>query len=85
MTTNGQLQALVERIEYMEKQKAALSDEIKEIYAEAGANGFDKKILRKLIAIRKLDPAERAEQEAILELYMANLGMTADLFEAPSA
>jgi uncharacterized protein (UPF0335 family) len=72
-----QLRAFVERIERMEEEKASIAADIKEIYAEAKGNGFDTKILRKLVAIRKQDANERAEQEAILELYMAALGMVA--------
>ena len=71
-----QLRAFVERIERMEEEKAAIATDIKEIYAEAQGNGFDTKILRKLVAIRKQDANERMEQEALLELYMSALGMT---------
>jgi uncharacterized protein (UPF0335 family) len=72
-----QLRAFIERIERMEEEKAAIAADIKEIYAEAKGNGFDTKILRKIVTIRKQDANERAEQEAILELYMAALGMVA--------
>lgn len=72
-----QLRAFVERIERMEEEKAAIAADIKEIYAEAKGNGYDAKILRKIVAIRKQDANERAEQEALLELYMAALGMVA--------
>jgi uncharacterized protein (UPF0335 family) len=72
-----QLRAFIERIERMEEEKAAIAADIKEIYAEAKGNGFDTKILRKIVAIRKQDANERMEQEAILELYMAALGMVA--------
>ena len=75
-----QLRAFIERIERMEEEKAAIANDIKEIYAEAKGTGFDTKILRKIVAIRKQDANERMEQEAILELYMAALGMV----EAPS-
>ncbi len=70
-----QLRAFIERIERMEEEKKAISDDIKEIYAEAKGNGFDTKVLRQIIRIRKQDHAERMEQEALLELYMAALGM----------
>jgi uncharacterized protein (UPF0335 family) len=70
-----QLRAFVERIERMEEEKKAISDDIKEIYAEAKGNGFDTKVLRQVIRIRKQDRAERLEQEAILDLYLAALGM----------
>ena len=70
-----QLRAIIERIERMEEEKAAISEDIKEIYAEAKGNGFDVKVLRQIVRIRKQDHAERMEQEAILELYMTALGM----------
>jgi uncharacterized protein (UPF0335 family) len=72
-----QLRAFVERIERMEEEKKAIADDIKEIYAEAKGNGFDTKVLRQVVRIRKQDHSERMEQEAILELYMAALGMSA--------
>ena len=70
-----QLRAFIERIERMEEEKKAIADDIKEIYAEAKGNGFDTKVLRQIIRIRKQDANERMEQEALLELYMAALGM----------
>ena len=70
-----QLRAFVERIERLEEEKKALAGDIKEVYAEAKGNGFDTKILRKVISIRKLEDAERQEQETLLEVYMAALGM----------
>lgn len=72
-----QIRAFVERIERMESEKAAISADIKEIYAEAKGNGFDVKILRRVVGIRKQDANERFEQEALLELYMSALGMVA--------
>ena len=71
----GQLRSFVDRIERLEEEKKALANDIKEVYAEAKGNGFDTKILRKVISIRKLEDAERQEQESLLELYMAALGM----------
>lgn len=70
-----QLRAFIERIERLEEEKAALADDIKEVYAEAKGNGFDTKVLRQIVRIRKQDHAERMETEALLELYMAALGM----------
>lgn len=70
-----ELRAFIERIERMEEEKAAIAADIKEIYAEAKGNGFDTKIVRRIVAIRKQDANERAEQEAILQLYMGALGM----------
>ena len=72
-----QIRAFIERIERMEEEKKAIADDIKEIYAEAKGNGFDTKVLRKIISIRKQDHAERMEQEALLELYLTALGMAA--------
>ena len=72
-----QIRAFIERIERREEEKQAIADDIKEIYAEAKGNGFDTKVLRQIIRIRKQDHAERMEQEALLELYMAALGMAA--------
>ncbi len=71
-----QLKSLVERIERLEEEKQALADDIKEVYAEAKGNGFDTKVLRTIVRIRKQDSSERQEQEALLELYMTALGMT---------
>jgi uncharacterized protein (UPF0335 family) len=71
----GQLRSFVERIERLEEEKKALAGDIKEVYAEAKGNGFDTKIMRKVISIRKLEDAERQEQESLLDLYMAALGM----------
>ena len=70
-----QIRAFIERIERMEVEKKAIADDIKEIYAEAKANGFDTKVLRRIVRIRKQDASERLEQEALLELYMVALGM----------
>ena len=72
-----QLKSIVERIERLEEEKAALSSDIKDVYAEAKANGFDTKILRTVIRLRKQDSAERQEQEAILDLYLHARGMAA--------
>lgn len=70
-----QLRAFVERIERLEEEKKAIADDIKEVYAEAKGNGFDTKVMRQVIRIRKQDRSERLEQEAILDLYLAALGM----------
>ena len=71
----GQLRSFVERIERLEEEKAALAADIKEVYAEAKGNGFDTKVMRKVISLRKKDTAERQEEEAMLELYLHALGM----------
>lgn len=70
-----QLKAFIERIERLSEEKAAIQNDIKDIYAEAKGNGFDTAILRQIIKIRKQDASERLEQEALLELYMTALGM----------
>lgn len=77
-----QLKSVVERIERLEEEKQAIADDIKEVYAEAKANGFDNKVLRKVVSLRKQDAAERQEQEALLDLYMHALGMASAQAEA---
>ncbi|MCA0422732.1 MAG: DUF2312 domain-containing protein [Proteobacteria bacterium] len=71
----GQLKAFIERIERLEEEKKNISDDIKDVYAEAKGNGFDTKVLRKIVSIRKQDQNERKEQDEILTLYMQALGM----------
>jgi uncharacterized protein (UPF0335 family) len=78
----GQLKSLVERIERLEEEKKTIAGDIKEVYAEAKANGFDTKILRKVITIRKKDRNEREEEEAMLDVYLSALGMLPDEAEA---
>ncbi len=74
----AQLKAIIERIERLEEEKKALAEDIKDIYAEAKGNGFDVKILRKIIAIRKRDQEELDEEETMLEVYLRALGMRPD-------
>ena len=69
------LKAFVERIERLEEEKKALADDVRDVYAEAKANGFDTKALRSIVRMRKQDVDERREHEAILETYMHALGM----------
>ena len=71
----GQLRAFVERIERLEEDKKAIADDIKDVYAEAKGTGFDIKALRTIVRLRKKDQAEREEEESILDLYKAALGM----------
>ena len=71
----SQLRSLIERIERLEEEKKAIAADIKEVYGEAKANGFDTKIMRKVVSLRKKDAAERQEEEAILDLYLSALGM----------
>ncbi|WP_346892187.1 DUF2312 domain-containing protein [uncultured Roseibium sp.] len=70
-----QLRAFVERVERLEEEKKVISDDIKDVYAEAKGNGFDVKILRKVVSLRKKQPHEREEEEAVLDLYLHALGM----------
>ena len=74
--SNGQLRGIIERIERLEEEKAAIGGDIKEVYTEAKANGFDTKILRAVIRLRKLSADQRSEQQALIDTYMTALGMT---------
>ena len=78
-----QLKSLIERIERLEEEKRALGEDIKEVYAEAKGTGFDTKIMRHLIKIRKMDKDEHDEQETLLDLYMRAVGMLPEA--SPSA
>lgn len=73
--TKEQLQAVIERIERLEEEKKTISDDIRDVYAEAKGNGYDVVALRTIIRMRKQDANERAEAESILETYMQALGM----------
>ena len=70
-----ELKAVIERIERLEEEKTALAGDIRDVYAEAKGNGFDTKIIRKIVALRKKDHAERKEEEAVMDLYLEALGM----------
>ena len=70
-----QLKAFVERVEKLEEEKKAISDDIRDVFAEAKGNGFDVKALRTIVRLLKQDANERQEQETILETYMQALGM----------
>jgi uncharacterized protein (UPF0335 family) len=70
-----QLRQFIERIERLEQEKANIMIDIKEVYAEAASTGFDAKIMRQIIRIRKMDQAELEEQESLLDLYKEALGM----------
>ena len=72
-----QLKAIIERIERLEEEKKTISDDIRDVYAEAKGNGFDTKALRTIVRMRKQDANERAEHEAILDTYLNALGMLA--------
>ncbi len=71
----GQLKSIIERVERLEEEKKEVADQIKEIYAEAKANGFDAKTIRKVVSLRKKPIEEREEEEALLDLYLSALGM----------
>lgn len=79
MTQSGvardQLRSIVARIERLEEEKAALAADIREVYAEAKGNGFDVKTLRTVVRLRKIDEADRQEQNMLLDTYMHALGM----------
>lgn len=71
----NQIRAFIERIERLEEEKKTIADDIKDVYGEAKAMGYDTPVLRKIVAIRKQDQNQRMEQEAILDTYLAALGM----------
>lgn len=73
--TGEHLRQYIERIERLEEEKKVIAEDMKEVFGEAKANGFDVKIMRKIISIRKLDAADREEQDALIDLYMQALGM----------
>jgi uncharacterized protein (UPF0335 family) len=72
-----QIKAIIERIERLEDEKKTISDDIRDVYVEAKGNGFDTKALRTVVRMRKQDANERAEQEAVLDLYLNAMGMLA--------
>lgn len=78
MGNNNQLKSIVERIEKLEEEKAAIAADIKDVLSEAKSNGFDTKIIKKILALRKQDAAKRKEEQALLDVYMDALGMLAD-------
>jgi len=73
-TTADRLKSFIMRIERLEEDKKGIADDIKEVFSEAKGEGFDVKVLRKVIALRKKDPEERAEEEELLELYLSAIG-----------
>ena len=78
LATRQQLKAFIERIERLEEEKAALSGDIRDVFNEAKGTGFDVKVMRQVIRLRKQNVHERKEMEAVLETYMAALGMLED-------
>ena len=83
--TADQLRSIVERIERLNEEDAAIKDDKKELFAEATANGYCAKTLRKIVSLRKIEPAERQEQEDVLDTYMAALGMIPAMRDAQDA
>ena len=79
MSTNsidaGHLKAFIERIERLSEEQRALASDVKDVYAEAKGSGYDVKIMRKIVALRRQDVSKRREEEEILDLYLSNLGM----------
>lgn len=71
----SQLKSIIERVERLDQEKAEVTEQIKEVYSEAKGSGFDPKIIRKVVRLRKQDRARRQEEEAIMDLYMHTLGM----------
>ncbi|OWK35223.1 hypothetical protein FRUB_04512 [Fimbriiglobus ruber] len=74
-----QLRSVIERVEKLEEEKAAIAGDIRDVFAEAKGNGFDVKAIRQIIKLRKLDASERDEQESILDTYLRALGMAPEL------
>ncbi|MEZ5743562.1 MAG: DUF2312 domain-containing protein [Sphingomonadaceae bacterium] len=73
--TDDRLRLLIERVERLEEEKKGIADDIKDVYAEAKAVGYDAKIMRQIVRLRKMQPDDRAEMEAILDTYKAALGL----------
>jgi uncharacterized protein (UPF0335 family) len=73
-TAQGQLKSIIDRVERLEVEKTEIMEQMKEVYAEAKGNGFDVKILKKVVRIRKQDRAKRQEEDAILDLYLSAIG-----------
>ena len=80
--TAAELKAIVARLEHLEDEKATIAADIKEVFSEARATGFDVKILRKVIALRKVDPDQREETRSLIDTYMHALGDAGDGEEA---
>ncbi len=74
--SDSRLRLLIERIERLEEEKKGISDDVRDVYAETKGTGYDPKIMRKVIALRKMDPEARREQETLVEVYLAALGMS---------
>src|SRR4051812_12300583 len=70
------LKSFIERVERLEEEKAAISEDVRDVYGEAKASGFDPKIMRKIVSLRKSNLEKRREEQELLELYMAAIGMS---------
>jgi uncharacterized protein (UPF0335 family) len=75
---SGQLRSYVERIERLEEEKVGIAQDIRDVFTEAKGSGFDTKVMRMAMRLRKMDPAERAEMESILDVYLHALEMKND-------
>jgi len=73
--TDDRLRLLIERIERLEEEKKAIADDIRDVYAEAKAVGYDTKVMRQIVRLRKMAPDDRAEMESVLETYKSALGL----------
>ena len=73
-SAQGQLKSVIDRIERLEEDKKSVMEDLKNVYAEAKGNGFDTKVIRKIIRLRKQDTAQRQEEEALLDLYLSAIG-----------
>ncbi len=74
-TTDDRLRLLIERIERLEEEKKGIADDVRDVYAEAKAVGYDPKIMRQVVRLRKMKPDDRSEMETVLEVYKAALGL----------
>lgn len=74
-TTDDRLRLLIERVERLEEEKKGIGDDIKDVYLEAKATGYDVKIMRRIVQLRRMSPEDRKEMQAVLETYMAALGL----------
>ncbi len=80
--SSGHLRSFIERIERLEEEKAAVAEQMRDVFAEAKGTGFDVKTIRQVLKIRKMETQERVEQEELLDLYLAALGMASGEAEA---
>lgn len=78
--TDDRLRLLIERVERLEEERKGIGDDIRDVYAEAKAVGYDAKIMRRVVRLRKMKPDDRRESEAVLETYLSALGMQGSLF-----